>query len=304
MGRIWTRQQLKLMGWSDARIARETGAGIRRLAHGVYGPNTDAPAWELYRERILAAATTCGAVVSHQSAAALHGIPVLHPDRSLVHFTVDRMSGGGRRRGLHIHPRPLPADQVTVVDGVRVTTRCRTAIDVAMSGDVDRGVCAIDAVRLIRRYPSPIDPPPVELADLTQCLALLSGRTGAFVARRAVELSVDRSESAGESWSRMQILAAGLPMPRLQVPRTIEGETYVADFDWGPMTGEFDGRGKYGADPAEVDSALADEKRRHAAFAASGVEVVRWQWRELAAPNRLRDILTPALVRNGLLAVA
>ncbi|GAA1097245.1 hypothetical protein GCM10009648_40620 [Tsukamurella spumae] len=302
MGEMWTRRQLRAMGWSDARIARAAEEGVERLAHGVYGVRDDgAPQWERDRDRVLAAALTCEAVVSHESAAVLHGIPFLRPDRHYVHFTIDRTSGGWKRRKQYVHARPLPADQITIVDGVRVTSRCRTAVDIAMSGGLERGVCAFDAVRLVPRFPQPDDPGPIPLAELQECLESLARCRGGATARRALELSVECSESAGESLSRVQMLTAGLPMPRLQTPHVIEEELFYADFDWGTVTGEFDGRAKYGDEPEEINAALAEEKRRHELFAAAGIEVVRWRWRALNTADGLRRLLLPALARGGLI---
>lgn len=301
MGEIWTRQQLAAMGWSDGRIVRATEEKIQRLAHGVYGErNDDAPPWVTDRDRVRATALTCDGVVSHESAAALHGIPFLRPERKYVHFTIDRTSGGYRRRTLHVHARPLPAQHVMVLDGVFVTSRCRTAVDAAMTGGLERAVVAFDAVRLVPRFAQPDEPAPVPLAELEDCISVLGRCRGAALARRALALSVECSESAGESLSRMQMLSAGLPAPRLQVPRVLGDELFYADFDWGTMTGEFDGRGKYGDEPADVDAAMAEEKRRHELFADAGIEVVRWRWRVLNANDGLRRLLLPAMARNGI----
>lgn len=70
------------------------------------------------------------------------------------------------------------------------------------------------------------------------------------------------------------------------------------------MTGEFDGRGKYGDEPADVDAAMAEEKRRHELFADAGIEVVRWRWRVLTANDGLRRLLLPAMARNGIISSA
>lgn len=305
MGEIWTRRQLTAMGWSDTRIARASEEEIQRLAHGVYGVrDDDAPVWVRDRDRVRATALTCDGVVSHESAAALHGIPFLRPERRYVHFTIDRTSGGYRRRNLHVHARPLPAEHTMIRDGVCVTTRCRTAVDAAMTGGLERAVVAFDAVRLVPRFGQPEEPAPVPLAQLEDCIAMLVRCRGAALARRALALSVECSESAGESLSRMQMLSARLPMPRLQVPRILGDELFYADFDWGAMTGEFDGRGKYGDEPADVDAAMAEEKRRHELFADAGIEVVRWRWRVLNANDGLRRLLLPAMARNGIIPSA
>nr|WP_019200715.1 type IV toxin-antitoxin system AbiEi family antitoxin domain-containing protein [Tsukamurella sp. 1534] len=309
MGDVVRRGYLLATGMSSAAISRAVDSGrLERLARGAYAvpapPGHEEPPWERYRTTVLATAPAFNAVVSHESAAVLHGIPFLRPARSLVHFTVDRRHGGGVRRGAHIHPRPLGRHEIVLVDGARATSRVRTAIDVATTGDLERAVCAIDAVRLRRRYPSPDDPAPVTVAELEECLSGLGRRRGVAVARRAIELSVDCSASAGESWSRMQMLSAGIPLPRLQREHVLEGRQYFADFDWGPLIGEFDGLDKYGTTSRAVTGALAEEKAREETFAAAGIEVVRWGWRTLRAPGRLPLLLTTALARNGLIEVS
>ncbi|GAA1085631.1 type IV toxin-antitoxin system AbiEi family antitoxin domain-containing protein [Tsukamurella spumae] len=303
MGEILTREYLLATGWTSGDISRAVASGeLIRLAMGVYAHAGGYDARTLYRMKILAASMSCGGVVSHESAAVLHDIPFLQPDRQSVHFTVDREHGGGRRPGIHVHPRPLEDDEVVEVDGVRVTSRVRTPIDVAMSGDLVRAVAAIDAVRFIPRFPTASTPAPVPLESLQCTLDRLGRRRGSAVARRALHLSVDCSESAGESWSRMLMLAWGVPTPQLQAEFHLDGHLLFADFRWGTLIGEFDGEGKYGTTDSERSAALAAEKQRHAVFAAHGFEIVRWGWKDLVDDARLRRKLTPTLVRHGLLA--
>lgn len=303
MGELLTREYLLATGRSSAEISRAVDRGeLIRLAKSVYALGADYPAPELYRMKVLAASRTWSGVVSHESAAVLLDIPYLRPSRKDVHLTVDRTHGGGRRPGVHIHPRPLVAGEIVEFDGVRVTSRIRTPIDIAMTGDLVRGVAAIDAVRLVPRFRTPSDPQPVSLAALTECLDRLGRRRGSAIARRALGLSVDCSESPGESWSRVLIHAWGLPMPRLQTPFDFGGRQVFADFEWGSLIGEFDGKGKYGATDAERAAALEAEKERHALFVGAGFEVVRWDWRDLLNDTRFRSRLAPALARHGLLS--
>ncbi len=86
-------------------------------------------------------------------------------------------------------------------------------------------------------------------------------------------------------------------MPRLQTPFDFGGRQVFADFEWGSLIGEFDGKGKYGTTDAE----RAAEKERHALFVNAGFEVVRWDWDDLLNDALLRAKLTPALARHGLL---
>ncbi|MCS3781663.1 hypothetical protein [Tsukamurella ocularis] len=300
MGRILTRAHLIATGWtSDMITAAVRGGRLTRLTTAMYGVPVEEAAWAAYRTKVLAFAHNWNGVVSHESAAALHDIPFLQPTRRTIHFTVDREGGGCVRGDVHVHARPLSPEDVTIIDGVRVTSRRRTALDVALLRNLERGVCAVDAVRLRRRYPVPSDPEPVSLADLREGLATLGRRRGAASARRAIELSVDCSESAGESLSRMRMLTWGLPAPALQTEHVLDGTLHFTDFEWGTLVGEFDGRGKYGDDGDEVDDALEREKARQELLERAGFEVVRWRWRALNTEGALRQLLVPALERHG-----
>lgn len=66
-------------------------------------------------------------------------------------------------------------------------------------------------------------------------------------ARRALTFADARSESVGESWSGAQMIAAGLPLPRVQHTFQIPDGEARSDFDGdGRVVGEFDGLQKYG----------------------------------------------------------
>ncbi|ADG77703.1 Transcriptional regulator, AbiEi antitoxin, Type IV TA system OS=Tsukamurella paurometabola (strain ATCC 8368 / DSM / CCUG 35730 / CIP 100753 / JCM 10117/ KCTC 9821 / NBRC 16120 / NCIMB 702349 / NCTC 13040) OX=521096 GN=Tpau_1071 PE=4 SV=1 [Tsukamurella paurometabola] len=303
MGEMVPRAHLLATGWSSDRLTNAVRSGeLYRPAPGWYSAAKSETEWERYRTTVIATARRRGGVVSHESAAVLHGIPYLRPRRNQVHLTIDRPSGGGVRAHVYLHPRPLRPDDTCTVGGVAVTSRARTAIDVAMTGDLERAVCAIDAVRLVPRVLEPGHPKPTALEELAECLEFLGRRRGVAVARRAVELSVTCSESPGESWSRVQMHSWGLPTPQLQVEHRIDGATYFTDFEWGRVAGEFDGRGKYGVDTRLREHALEREKERQEAFEAAGFEVIRWGWRVLARPGRLRDLLLPALSRHGVVS--
>ncbi len=77
----------------------------------------------------MAATLACGprAVLSHQSAAALWGIRATAKARIDVTVPQQRRA----RPGLHPHRAVLPADEVTVHDGVPTTTPARTLLDLA-----------------------------------------------------------------------------------------------------------------------------------------------------------------------------
>lgn len=305
MGEIRPRLELLATGWTSDKLTAAVRAGrLYRPGPGRYALNVEEQASDRYRTRVLATASGRAGVVSHESAAALHGIPFLKPTRDKIHFTVDRAHGGGIRGKVHLHSRPLHDDEIVVIDGVLVAGRARTAVDIAMTGSLERAVCAFDAVRHVPRYPTPEDPDPVPLEELQRCIDRLGRRRGSSHARLGLELSVTCSESPGESWSRMQMRGRGLPAPRLQTEHVVDGCTFFTDFEWGALIGEFDGLGKYGESDEEVAEALAAEKARQEVLEAAGFEVVRWTWRVLNVPGRLEQLLRPAMARHGLVRTA
>jgi hypothetical protein len=131
---------------------------------------------------------------------------------------------------------------------------------------------------------------------LVSALLRAIGWLGSPAARRAVAFADERSESVGESRSRVAIALAGLPEPVLQW----EVAGFRTDFGWPDhcVVGEFDGEIKYGRllrpgqQPGDVVFA---EKRREDALRAHGLEVVRWTWQDLASftptATRLRTLL-------------
>ena len=96
-----------------------------------------------------------------------------------------------------------------------------------------------------------------------------------------------RSESVGESRSRVAIALAGLPAPALQWPVRYGGAVARTDVGWVAQrtVGEFDGKVKYGRllrPGREAGEVVYAEKLREDGIRAQGWEVVRWTWRDLA----------------------
>ena len=224
--------------------------------------------------------------LSHASAAALHGIPLLKPDIARVNVTTGRSAGGSIRKYRHIHAAPLDPVEVTFVDGTAVTTVERTAVDVACCGDFAQALTAFDhGLRAGGR------------ADLMRDILGNRRRRGGSVARRALDRASPLSESVGESWSRAQMIEAGLPLPRLQHTFRCASGNYRTDFDWqGLVIGEFDGMVKYGRHLRSGESAaesVAREKRREDDLrGTSGAMVRRWTWADLER-HRLVALVTP-----------
>lgn len=269
----------------DELQGRVRNKELQRLSGGAYAVLEDMPknaaerARELYRLRCLGQATTgrCdGVVLSHQSAAAVHRLWMLAPERERVHTTNVLRAGGSRLKRRHIHPGPVPPEKRVLIDGVAVTSLARTAVDVACaSGDFEAALVIFDSA--LKRGASI----PSLAAEIDSVR-----RVGIAVARRALAFASGKSDSPGESWCRAQLIVAGLPIPQLQVVYPLPSQVAVVDLDWDrKLVGEFDGLLKYrvpeGATAAEATEVIIREKRRQDEIEALGPKVVRSIWENL-----------------------
>lgn len=220
-------------------------------------------------------------MVSHVSAAVLHGLDHWAIPLDRVHLTRDRHSGGHSGRLLHLHTAPLNAMEIVEVGGVAVTTVARTIVDLARSVPFEHGVVVADAA-LHSRFTDP--------DGLVTALERARRWPGNRKARRVVAFADGRSESPGESRSRVAMHRAGLPAPTLQWDVYDRHGRWLArvDFGWPELgtVGEFDGEVKYGPllrpgqDPGQV---VFEEKIREDAVRDQELRVARWIWRELAS---------------------
>ena len=106
--------------------------------------------------RWVAAVLTCGdgAVLSHESAAALWGISPRSP--SLVHVTVPGYGGRARRAGVRIHrSATLTSADTTRRHNIPVTTHARTLSDLGYGREPTRSDLERLFLRLCRRFRIP-----------------------------------------------------------------------------------------------------------------------------------------------------
>ena len=221
------------------------------------------------------------AVVSHQSAAVLHGLPVWNLVLTRVHVTRPRRSGAFRTGRLEVHTAPLDADEIGRVDGVAVTSPARTLVDIARTSGFEEAVAVLDAA--LHKHL-------VDRGALATALDRAARWPGAPRARRAVGFADPRPMSVGESRSRVVMARLGVATPVLQWKVVGPGGRVLgtADFGWPEhgFAGEFDGFVKYGRllrpgqMPAEVVFA---EKRREDAMRTVLRGFARWVWDEIGA---------------------
>ncbi|SFB71075.1 Transcriptional regulator, AbiEi antitoxin, Type IV TA system [Nocardioides terrae] len=282
---------------------------LDRVRRGYYRPaGPPLTPSQLYRLRIYATseARTETLVFSHASAAELWGCPQLNADTKLVHTT---RPGKARRTaaGVATHRARIPDEHVVQLpDGLLVTSREWTAVQVAAALVLPNSLLPLDhLIRLLNEDP---DGDPGGVAVVERLVALIPPRMkGGARAERNLRLADARSGSAGESLSRGQMEILQVPRPQLQTrfPRVDQPGDDVVDFDWPELEsfGEFDGQGKYfdsaltdGRTPQQV---LWDEKLREDRIRRHRPHVARWGWHIAMSRERLGKVLALAGVRPG-----
>ncbi|MEO8829682.1 type IV toxin-antitoxin system AbiEi family antitoxin domain-containing protein [Lapillicoccus sp.] len=265
--------------------------GLTRVRRGAYVDTSRyacAHPDEQYRLRVMAVLLSRGGLdpAGHHAALALHRLPLwlVDLDRIDVMARVSKQSG---RAGVVVHPsRDAPSDDV---EAVRAVTVACALVQTAASSGVEAGVVAADAA-LARRLCSP--------DDLAAQLAATPVVRAHRRARQMTELVDPRSESVGETRTRLLLVSAGMPV-RSQV-KVVDRGAVLARVDL--LVGErvvveFDGAVKYADD--RTGRVLFDEKRREDRLRELGFEVVRVTWADLAYPERLLQRVRVALVRVG-----
>lgn len=118
-----------------------------------------------------------------------------------------------------VHRMKLYEDEVTVHEGIPVTTPERTWLDMAELLSVDEIVAVGDAcVRVPRPEFEGRDLPLCSTADLQRMIDRHKGKRGIRKAKEAIELIRVGSDSPQETLLRLAIVRAGLPEPELNVP--------------------------------------------------------------------------------------
>jgi len=289
---------MTLADWRDQGGTRtQLEAALRdgslvRLRRGVVAELDEATRTAVHRMKIVAAAPFLGpdTYFAHESAAVLHGLPLL--SRRLDEVVAVRTGGGhgAITRTLHTRRARVGAGEATQVDGLPVTTLFRTTCDLTRRLPFPEAVMVADAALRSR-------------LDRGELLSSVVGGRGCRMAAAALEFADARSESPGESLSRVRIHRAGLPVPTPQAELVDDYGNLVArvDFWWEEgVVGEFDGMVKYGEllRPGQtVEDVIDAEKSREQALVAAGCKVIRWTWRDLwngQLEDRLGHALNPS----------
>ena len=228
---------------------------IRKVLTGVYVRN-DQPDCTEVRTAAALRVISPFAIVCDRTAAWIHGIDVL----DFLELDVVPPLETFVLRGHHRTNRPecaggirdLQEGDICVVNGVRVTTPLRTALDLGCKLSRRMALAALDA--FMRHHG-------ITHEEMRRALPRYFRRRGVIQLRELIPLADPRAESMGESWTRLEIADAGLPMPRPQYWVCIDGRpTYRLDLAYphAKVAVEYDGREFHEGDARRA----ADERRR------------------------------------------
>lgn len=286
------------MGMADHEIrALHTSGGWMSVHNGSFIGSSYADSLDdTSRHRLLIDAVvptlSDSAVVSHESAAVLHGLPLYEVELSKVHVTRNRRGGGRTTAGVVTHCSAL--DDFVVVDGVKVTTLARTLVDIARTTTLDTAVVLGDVA--LRQGASSL--------EVAEELERARRWRGIAAARRIADFLDARSESVAESLSRIRLHRHGFGDVELQVEIRDSKGKFLGRGDFGvtpEVVGECDGKAKYvkylrpGEEPGDV---AFKEKRREDWIRDTGLQFVSWTWDEIfrfeVVVDRLRRAMTRA----------
>lgn len=304
---MFRRRQALAVGYRHAQIQALLDAGAwTRVRHGIY-TNREFDPKLAGRNRsmyLLSAAARLlviegDTVLSHATAAAWHDVAVLDGWPTEPTLTRHRPDGAGLMTAHGLYVAPMP--DLHRMPGRRVATAERTVVDCARVFGLRGGL--VTAESALRGG--------LERSRLFEVLELCAGWPGIVLARHAVELADEWSESAIESLTRLWCIDRGLPAPRQQLSVWSHEGRFLAevDFVWEAYRTvlEMDGRKKYvddesgGADARTTP--LWFEKLREDRIRDTGLEVVRGYWSDVTgAGDDLAARLERAFAR-GLRAV-
>lgn len=280
--------QLRACGLSASAVRSRVARGqLRTLHRAVFAPgHRRLPAKGPFAAAVLAYGA--GAVLSHRSAAALHGL--LRDNRATVDVTV---AGAERSRTgrLRAHRSGLSPGDVTVLAGIPTTTVARTILDCAAELDA-RAVGRLCAeAELARAF------------DRAQLERLVRDGTGHHGTRRlrAVLVELEHGESLTESDLEELLLGAfrtaGLPDPECQAEIPLGDGAHVrADFLWrsARLVVEADGRRFH-----DRLQAYRSDRARDLALLRAGYATVRFSDLDARDPARCAAAVADLLRARG-----
>jgi predicted transcriptional regulator of viral defense system len=280
--------QLRELGLVPATVRARRAAGqLHRIHHGVYSL---VPRELLKREGLyMAAVLACGpgAVLSHRSAARLHGLR--NYDYHRIEVTVPGRSTRTHTGVLVHRSTTLTQADVTVVNHIPTTTIARTLFDIAACitpRQLERAFDQADAMQVL------------DLNEIRDQVARNPTRPAAKAVKHLLKTHyIGSTPTENEFEEKFLALTRSLKLPDPTPQFWIDpgdGEPPIrADFAWPDrkIVVETDGEKTHG-----TRRAFETDRRRDQRLAAAGWTVIRTTWRQLTyRPHELRPILLTLL---------
>lgn len=290
---LLTTAQVRSLGIDDRVIARLVRTGtLRAVRRGVYTTQDHWAALDAYVGRPLlevrAARLTMRYrhVVSHDSAALVHRLPLLDPSASAIHFSREDIRATRHRAGVVQHAARYSPARVCLVDGLPVLDLPRTVCDLARFHGYREGLVAADAA-LHGGVPR---------AQLEEVVAEMKGWPFTRTVEAVVADADPGAESAGESLARELVMEAGLGPIETQFPIAHAGGIYWCDLRVRRHIIEFNGRIKYqsvedgGLSHGDLERQLWAERKREREICAPGLGLSQLVWADFWGDRRAQAI--------------
>ena len=263
---VIARRQLVALGFGRRAIEHLIATGRLHVVHrGVYlvGHLAAAP---LALEMAAQLALGSGAALSHGTAGRLWQVIARAP--GAIELSVEARTPT-RRPGLRAHRTlSLPAVDVRVMEGLRLTAPARTLLDLSSRLD-DRALrWAVEEARL-RKLLTP--------AALRDVLVRHPGRRGAGRLRRVVdEIAGEPTVTRSDVERSLHDLIRGAALPRPRANTQLHGWSVDAHWPAHRLVAEVDGYAYHGS-----RTAFERDRRKDAELQAAGLRVVRLSWRQI-----------------------
>lgn len=292
---IFLRREAIKAGYDDRSLRAAVRRGdLHRIRQGSYLP---AEVWDALdeegRHRALVSAVLLvnkKVVVSHTSAALLHGLPLWEPDLSRAHILRGDLGSGRVLSDLVHHEGAVEPEWLT--SSPPIVPPIAAALGHAALVDVEHALVTLDGLLATG----------VTHHELMSAYGEFEGDPGFQHVRIAALMADGGAQSVAESRFRYLCHSQSLPCPELQFEvRGPEGLVGRTDFAWPRhgVLGEMDGRVKYGRylRPGEsaADAVFREKKREDRIRELTGWVVIRFTWADLQDPRR-----TAARIRQAL----
>lgn len=293
-----TTKELRVLGVDLRRVAVWVRQGrLVPVRRGIYTTRQLWESWDVYHARPLARiraverTLTLPHVLSHDSAALVHRVPLLRPQDADVHVSRLHLRGTISRAGVHHHGARYSTGQVEVVDGMAILDVPRTVADLAREHGYRAGLVAADGAMQLG----------VSRAELEAAAAAMAGWPESLTVNAVVADADPGAESVAETLGRELLMECGLE-PETQFPVRLPAGVAWCDLRVGRHLVEIDGRAKTrpvadgGLADRELEQLLWDERARQREICATGFGMSRLYWRDFW--GRERELAKERLLRE------